>query len=86
VPNARTILVRSPELATNVRLIAHELRHVTDAKRLGWRWIPTYVWLWARAGFSYWNHPMEVVARAAERDPDYIAWAEKVIREHEREL
>jgi RsiW-degrading membrane proteinase PrsW (M82 family) len=80
VPNARVILVRSPELATNLRLIAHELRHTTDAKRLGWRWIPTYVWLWARAGFSYWNHPMEIAARRAEHDELHLAWARETIR------
>jgi len=80
VPNKRTILVRSPELATNIRLIAHELRHITDAKRLGWRWIPTYIWLWAKYDFNYHAHPMERAARLAEQDPNYIEWAKQVIQ------
>jgi hypothetical protein len=79
VPNGETILVRSRVHARDRLLIAHELQHIVDARRLGLLWIPTYLWLWVRAGFSYRNHPLEKSARISERDPHFIAWAERVI-------
>jgi hypothetical protein len=80
VPNSKTILVINEDQAKNTRLIAHELKHITQAKRLGILFIPTYILKWITAGFSYKNHPMEIEARAAERDPHYIEWAKQVIQ------
>jgi hypothetical protein len=84
VPNGRTILVRDSRLAQDVRLIAHELRHIEDARELGIWFIPTYIYEWIKADFSYALHPMEVAARRAERNPKYVEWAKKVIAANEK--
>lgn len=84
VPNANTILVRNENLATNQRLIAHELKHIKQARQLGMFFIPLYILRWVFAGFSYTNHPMERAARQAEDDHYYIQWAKEIIKEYKQ--
>jgi hypothetical protein len=79
VPNSKTILVRDEKWAKNVRLIAHELKHIEQARKLGPFFIPVYIFRWVLAGFSYTNHPMEIEAREAEQTIKYIDWAKEVI-------
>jgi hypothetical protein len=83
VPNKHTILVLDDKWAKNVKLIAHELKHISQAKKLGPFFIPVYVLKWVLAGFSYKNHPMEIEAREAERNPHYLGWAREVIKQHQ---
>jgi len=82
VPNSKTILVKEKKYAKNIRLIAHELCHCSQAKKLGPLFIPVYILRWVFAGFSYYNHPMEIEARAAELDPNYIEWSKETIKEN----
>jgi hypothetical protein len=77
VPLKRTVLVSPGAIATQ-RLIAHELAHVHQAERNAWP--AAYIWQWIRTGFSYHRMPFEVEARAAEREPFYLAWATDVLR------
>jgi hypothetical protein len=82
VPHANLILVKNAKLAKNIRLIAHEICHCSQAKQLGPLFIPIYILRWVFAGFSYYNHPMEIEARAAELDPKYIEWAKETIKKN----
>lgn len=77
VPFKRTIWVR-PGTPLTKPLIAHELCHVMQAEKHPWPW--AYFWQWLTTGRSYWDMPFEVEARAAEKDPFYLEWAEEVIR------
>lgn len=76
VPAKRTILVREG-FTLDRRLLAHELRHVTQAEHAAWPL--AYVIQWARSGFSYTRMPYEREARAAERDERYLAWADDLL-------
>ena len=82
VPNSHTILVRNQDYALNTRLIAHELKHIKQARQLGILYIPIYILQWITAGFSYHNHPMEIEARNAENEHYYIQWAKEIIKEY----
>jgi len=62
-----------------VRGLAHELAHVLQRERLGWRFLGAYLLGWARVGFRYHLNPLEVEAHAAERDPVMLTWAADVI-------
>jgi hypothetical protein len=77
VPRKRRILIARGATLTE-RLLAHELKHVTQAERHPWPW--AYLTQWARTGFSYTNMPFEIDARAAERDPQYLAWARDLMQ------
>lgn len=79
VPNSTLILVRDKDAAKNRRLIAHELKHIEQARKLGPLFIPVYIFRWILAGFSYTNHPMEIDAREAEQTVKYVEWAKEVI-------
>lgn len=76
------ILVR-PNVALTRSLIAHELAHVDQWGRLGWRFPLVYLWHLARAGFDPHDNdhgnPLEVEAHAAEDDPRYLMWADRVL-------
>ena len=76
VPFKRTIWVR-PGVPLTRRLVAHELRHVMQAERHAWP--IAYFWQWFTTGRNYHTMPFEVEARAAERDPQYLKWADEVI-------
>ena len=45
-----------------LHMIGHELVHCQQARRLGWRYLPRYLWLGLRHGFAHERHPMEVEA------------------------
>jgi hypothetical protein len=45
-------------------LVGHEAIHIHQARKLGWKFIPVYLWKWARAGFRYRENPMEIEAYA----------------------
>lgn len=59
--------------------VAHELRHIFDRHRLGWRFLGAYLLGWVLAGFNYHRNRFERWAREAETDPHYLAWADDVI-------
>ena len=52
-------------------LVGHEAIHIYQARKLGWKYIPVYLWKWARAGFRYRKNPMEVEAYTYE---DTVQW------------
>jgi hypothetical protein len=61
-----TIYVRGPLLERLPGLLAHEVAHVAQFERLGWRAMLTaYGALWLEHGYR--AHPMEHEARDAER-------------------
>ena len=76
VPFKRTIWVR-PGATLTRRLLAHELRHVIQAETRPWPL--AYFWQWATTTRNYHTMPFEVEARAAEKDPEYLAWAEEIL-------
>jgi hypothetical protein len=43
-------------------LVGHEAIHIYQARKLGWKFLPVYLWKWARAGFRYRENPMEIEA------------------------
>lgn len=69
------------DVTLSVHLLAHELCHLHQRQRLGWRFLFVYLWQWANVGFRYYWIPLEVAARAAESDPYYLGWAREVLRE-----
>jgi len=73
----RTIFVQSSANLT-VRLVAHELVHVDQIKRLGLlRYWVKYLWLLAK--FGYGDHPMEIEARALETTIEWRKRAKRVL-------
>lgn len=73
----RSILVRRG-VRLSRRLLAHELRHVDQLAELGLaRYWSVYARLLVRRGYH--AHPLEVDARRAEADPDYLARAERLL-------
>ena len=78
VPFKRTIWIR-PGIQATRRLLAHELRHVIQAESRSWPL--AYFWQWLVTGRDYYSMPFEIEARAAEKDPFYLEWADEVIRE-----
>jgi len=78
VPFKRTIWVRPGAVLTK-RLLAHELRHVTQAENHPWPL--AYLWQWLTTTRNYHTMPFEVEARAAEKDPAYLTWAEELLNE-----
>jgi len=63
-------------------VLAHELRHVDQARRLLWvGWPFAYLIAWIRADFNYTNISYEVDARKHASDPYYLNWAKKLIAE-----
>jgi len=67
----------------NVSNLAHALGHVIQRERLGWRYLPLWVWDFIRAGFRHDRHRMENEARAAEQDLWYRSWATDLIFDHQ---
>jgi hypothetical protein len=62
----RTVYVRGGLLARLPGLLAHEVAHVAQFERLGWRRMMTaYGALWLEHGYG--EHPLEHEARDAER-------------------
>jgi hypothetical protein len=82
VPWKRTVLFRHGVPVTP-SFLAHELAHVHQAERHPWPL--AYLAQWVRTGFRYHRMPFEIEARAAERDPDYLAWS-RVILERRPDL
>jgi len=82
VPLPNLILVAHEKYASNRALIAHELQHVKQHRKLGPFFYLAYLIGWVRAGFSYRKNWMEVEARAAETDYRMLSWAERVIKEN----
>lgn len=56
-------------------IVGHEAIHVHQARNLGWKYLPTYVWEWIRAGCSYSQNTMEIEAYDNEHT---VTW--KIIR------
>ena len=61
-----TIVVH-PGAALTAELVRHELEHVRQWRRDGWRFPIRYAVQYARHGYR--ANPYEVAARAAEREP-----------------
>lgn len=78
VPVKRVILVRRGVTLTRP-FLAHELAHVIQAESHPWPL--AYFMQWVASGFSYTRMQFEVAARAAEKHPWYLAWADELIRE-----
>lgn len=70
------------DIPLSVSGVAHELRHVWDRHRLGWRFLGWYLLGWLCAGLSYRGNRFEELAREAEDDPFFLAWAIDVIDAH----
>lgn len=77
----RTVRWSKEHLPITVTLLAHALGHVMQRERLGWRYLPLYIWYWILAGGRHDRHRMENEARAAERADWYRAWAAYLIKE-----
>jgi hypothetical protein len=76
VPWPNTILYREPFGAWE---LAHELGHVLQWQRLGWRFPFVYVWGMVRSRFSHAAHPLEV--EAEQRIHDLLPLAQQILRE-----
>lgn len=76
--SATRIHVNKPANVT-VGLIAHELVHVDQHRRLGVLFYPAYALAWMLAGFSYSRNKFEVEAR--ERSHEYVTRAMRLIEE-----
>lgn len=71
------VFVRKSTNVTN-RLINHEKIHTQQIKELWYvAFYPVYLYLWARAGFSYELNPMELEAYANETNYKYISVRKK---------
>lgn len=81
VPFRRTIIYSGKYTPTR-RLIAHELVHVVQHEKYGILFYPRYVIGWVRAGFNYWDIPMEKEAREGEKDSFFLSWAEELMRKN----
>lgn len=74
------VIVYSPKYAVNRKFLAHELMHVSQWERYSIFFLPLYVLQWVLVGFNYWKIPLEVEARSAEYDEDYLLWADETLR------
>lgn len=83
VPRKRLIVIRDP-VYLYTALVAHELRHVLQRERLGWKFLWTYIWQWARDGFDYHDIDMEERAVDDADHPGLVAWAEELIADWKR--
>jgi len=61
---SRVALVTSSSAEPTPAIWRHELRHVAQYERLGLSFLPLY--LWYRAKYGYFDHPLE---RDASEDP-----------------
>ena len=61
VPLPGVILAKRGYL--NAGTIAHELVHIDQWERLGWRFPFVYLWQWVSVGFKYEKIPFELEAR-----------------------
>lgn len=48
-------------------LVGHEMVHIAQAHRMGWRYLPAYLWGWIAAGFRHDHHRMEREADVGSR-------------------
>jgi hypothetical protein len=59
-------------------LLAHELAHVLQWRSLGvFRFMFDYARYFLRHGYE--GHPMEMAARSAETDDDFLRWARELL-------
>jgi len=75
--NANAIAVRRGRVTET--LVAHELVHIMQWRRIGWSF--PIVYAHQVATFGYWDAPLEVEARRLQGDAFYLAWARDLIRE-----
>jgi len=59
----RTILLKTPDLAGNVRLLRHEMWHVAQWAALRWMFPPVYVYHHVMHGYD--GNPLEIEAHKA---------------------
>lgn len=52
-------------------IIGHEAIHIYQARKLGWKYLPKYLWEWARAGFKYRENIME---QEAFQNEHIVVW------------
>jgi fatty acid desaturase len=76
------LIIYNPKYGLGRHFIAHELMHVTQWNRYGVWFLFLYVFQWVSVGFSYWNIPLEVEAREAESNHEYLLWADEILRKH----
>jgi hypothetical protein len=55
----------------NIHIIGHEAIHIYQARKLGWKYLPVYLWNWAKAGFKYRENIMEQEAFQNEHLVDW---------------
>ena len=55
----------------NSHIVAHEAIHVYQARKLGWKYIPTYIWQALKAGLDKHKIPMEIEAYTNEQSVDW---------------
>ena len=56
----------------NPNIIGHEAIHVYQARKLGWKFLPTYVWQALRAGLKKSKIPMEIEAYQYEASVPWV--------------
>jgi hypothetical protein len=55
----------------NRYLLCHEATHILQARKLGWKYLPTYLWQAIKALFRKHNIPLEIEAYANEKKGKY---------------
>lgn len=71
------ILVKRGAVLTE-ELLAHELAHVLQWQFLGvFRFMFDYARYFLRHGYE--GHPLEMAARSAETDDDFLKWAREIL-------
>lgn len=78
VPFPETIFVVE-EYAVVPEVMAHELVHVEQWRRYGFRYPLMYVQKWFQNGMRWTTNPMEV--EAVERTPEFLDDAKRLIKE-----
>lgn len=59
-------------LDRNPFIIVHEAVHIQQARALGWKYLPTYLWQAVKGGFKKSNIPMEQEAYQKQDNGDFI--------------
>lgn len=85
VPKPRTVIV-GRKASLGPLLLAHELAHVIQWERFGWRFLPAYLAQWVRSGFHYGDMKFEHMANVAMYDPWYRSWASDLLSLNEQKV
>jgi hypothetical protein len=58
-------------IQTIPHIVGHEAIHIYQARKLGWTYLPIYIWEWAKAGFRYKENVME---KEAFQNESTVEW------------